>query len=99
MNFTYSASGRVVMAGCVMWKFVLYYPIKYAPGSVVYLKYKAHRGKLEHVVVGHVRITNDIPLYLDVNHAMYNEEELIEYDDAIAIVQAYLDGFIQPSCT
>lgn len=103
MDFTYSASGSILTGGCSKYYFQLTLAHEFSIGDILYVKPKALKGVLEKVAIKDIRFPGsydptrgrmvifdiDIPLYVDTFNALYNEEELVSYVDAIALIQEY----------
>lgn len=103
MPYVFTASGSVRVGGCAGYAEAHYYRYAYAVGSIVYFRQKAAKGVFERVVVKEVRFPKNYdptrtrlgrhgnlsPLYVDTFNGLFNEEDLISYDDAAELVAAY----------
>lgn len=98
MNYTYEGSGGISIAGCAEHRKTLFLIFKYAPGSDLYICYKAAKGvlekiKIKKIIVGRGYRTRLIgtPLYQDTLNALFNEWDLCTESEAIALATAYYD--------
>ena len=102
MHFKYTGSDQIRVGGCSNYEWVSFYRYAFAIGSTVYYKKKAMKGVFEKVVIKDVRIPRSYDpsrtpicrycnstLYIDTLNAYFNEEELVPYDEALELVQAY----------
>lgn len=60
-------------------------------GTLVYLKDKARKGEIHKIFVKDIKYVTPLNnfLYKDSFNAVWNEEDLCNYDDAIALIYAY----------
>lgn len=95
MDFTYEATGGLNTIGCADCVFEKYVYYAFGIGSIVFSKPKAIRGVYARVCIKNVLWPEDEPdyrfppLYVDTFNACWNEEDLISYTDAVALVTAY----------
>lgn len=94
-GYTYANSGKVSVSACARVEkriFVLY---KWGERSVVFVKHKATKGILEKVAVKKVFLNFKLgfytPIYMDTLNSLYNEEDLINEQEAKSLVQQYID--------
>lgn len=99
--FTYTASGGLSMNKCGIWyTFIPNYVrrIAFSVRDQAWLRYKAEKGILESIIIKKIKLINfttrgtglAIIMYIDTFNAIYNERDLIYYDEAVALVEAYL---------
>ena len=95
MDYTYVASGGLRVIGGAGYTEVHFAHYAYAVGSVVFSRPKAEEGVYYKICVKKVLWPTDTlsfenpPIYVDTFNAWWNEEDLVEYDDAVDIVQSY----------
>ena len=94
------AAGTVRVGGCFHASWTWNVEYRYAEGSVVFRRDKARKGVLERVAVKSVLI-NDVhgvhdavPMYVDTYNAMYGEEDLVPYAEAMALATTYYERAI-----
>lgn len=99
----YEATGEIRLGGCAGYLVEAFLYYDFEIGSIVFNKDKAVRGVYERVVIKDVRFpktyTNhrrrvckhcDLkPLYVDTLNALWNEEDLISYDQAQRLVSEW----------
>ncbi len=92
------AEGGVTMGGCAEVGMSIFKYLKYGPGSVVYLCYRARIGILERIAIKKVNLVNNqrtysayIPVYVDNNNFLYNEDELCNESEAVSLAIAYYE--------
>ena len=102
--FTYVASGIIQVGGCSAYEERVNICYEYAIGSLVFEKIKAMKGIYERHCIKDVRFDMQQvkalkrvanysavkPLYIDTFNAYWNEDELVSYEDAKALVEAYI---------
>jgi hypothetical protein len=98
MDFTYIATGQINVGGCsdYLSQEILYW--QFAVNSIVFSKPAALKGKYERIAIKEV-IFNNIgnmcrgcnyrPIYKDSYNALWSEEELVAYSDAVEIVDNF----------
>ena len=92
MDFTYVASGGISIIGCSNYELDYYRYYKYSIGSIVFNKHKALKGIYEKVVIKKVKFpTGYVNLYIDTFNAHWNEDELVSYNTATALIKNYID--------
>lgn len=103
MNYTYTATGSIRLGGCSGYRWVKHYRFAFDIGSTVFLKPKAMKGVFEKVVIKDVRFPRKTdptrrllcrfcelyPIYVDTLNALFNEEELVTWEEAVELVTAY----------
>jgi hypothetical protein len=89
-------SGGIKLAGCIVEEFFKNYNTLYGPGDVVYSLIKANRGVLEKVIIKSQKLIKSkktynrfVVLYTDTLNGLWNESDLIEFDDAKLIAENY----------
>ena len=99
--FTYQASGKIKFKKCGLnWVFSPLY-IQYLTfdiGDRAWLRFRALEGKYQSIVVKKYRLIPSLyegkghsdVLYFDTFNRAYNEDDLITYEQAQVIVDAYL---------
>ena len=96
MTYDEVASGSVVVQGCLL--VAVWHPsvTVFGIGDIVYSGPKANRGVLEKVVIKMARTvasrrTGGLrrTLYTDTLNGLWNEEELVPFDKAVALTGAY----------
>jgi hypothetical protein len=104
MSYNYTASGTIRIGGCSDTFLQQYISIRYSIGSVLYLRQKALKGKLEKIAIRDVILPTSLniwgsnlcnncnitPIYKDTYNSLYNESDLISYDEAIELATNYL---------
>lgn len=86
----HTSTGGFRLGGCSEYGFTANSPAIYSIGDILYSKAKARKGLLRKHCIKKV-ITGAIYLpivYIDTFNAIFNEEELISYEDAIEIAEA-----------
>lgn len=94
MNF--DAYGRIKFYGCAATNYVLFYDYKFVAGDIAYVKSKALKGRLEKIAIKKPIVHKDsstfnqiVILYQDTFNAMHEEDQIVDYSTALALVQAY----------
>lgn len=99
--FTYDASGGLGLNKCgVGYIFYPYYVrrVAFSIRDQAWLRYKAEIGILESIIIKKIKLVDyttrgtglSIILYIDTFNAIYNERDLIYYEEAVTLVEAYL---------
>lgn len=96
----YQGSGIIQITGCSENKYRKYYPALFSVGTRVYIKSKASRGILESVVIKKIKVNESdiftkvqpIIAYVDTLNRVWEENELIEQQDAIELVEATINN-------
>jgi len=98
-NFEYIGSGEAETLGCAVVSMLVYYNNAYSEGSIAYLKHKAMKGILERIAVKRLIIRQDkatggmiLFLYQDTLNSLYNETDLIPYQQAVDLAEAYKES-------
>lgn len=105
MNHIHTSSGKISIGGCSAYIFYKLFYIKYKVGSIVYSRPKASKGIIEKIVIKKIRlfpeqenslntvykICNFPPLYIDTLNGYHNEEDLVGSEDAVKLVDQYLE--------
>lgn len=102
VTFTYVASGSLNLRKCGIGYHVdplHIHNIAFSIGDQAWIKYKAIKGILEWIIIKKIKIfdysyNGEGPctiLYVDTFNALYNEEDLIYYEDALALVEAFYE--------
>jgi hypothetical protein len=98
MEYTCETSGGLSAFGCSDVDMDHYYTITYPIGTIIYFKGDAIKGKLTKVCIRDYKLLPDVDingnnfcLYKDTFNALYNEEELINYSDAMDLINWYND--------
>lgn len=96
----YIGSGGVRVGGCAVTTPTPFYIADFTIGTIVYLRAKAMKGVLEKIAIKEAlqsdlnrRHSSRIMLYKDTNNFIYGVNELVTYDEAIALVEAYTAAF------
>lgn len=103
MDYTYTSTGTIRFGGCASYSLYHVFTYAFAVGSIVYNERKARRGIFEKIFIKKVRPVskyvifskNNVPetrfkaLYIDSLNAYWNEDELVSYDMASALVDDY----------
>jgi hypothetical protein len=94
-GYVHSNSGFVVVSGCARIERRIFVNYRWGERSVVFLKYKAEKGIMEKIAVKKVilnfKLGSYTPVYMDTLNSLYNEEELINEEQAKTLVQLYID--------
>lgn len=95
---SYVGSGNVVIGGCTVYNFYRTYQYDYAPRDVVFLKYKAEKGKLEKICIKEVKIVsnydisgNIVFMYKDTLNALYGVNDLVNEYEALQLAKAFYE--------
>lgn len=103
MDHNYTASGAIRIGNCAICAWQVNFCYAFAIGSIAYIKKKALHGVYERVCIKDLRF--DIPtetlqkmthcdsfqpLYIDTCNAFWSEDELVSYNDAKVLVDAYV---------
>ena len=92
MDFTYVASGGVQIFGCADYSESYAWNYEFAVGSIVFSKPKALKGVYEKIAIKKVKWIDDYTaFYTDTFNAHWNQDELVSYDTAKALVKHYID--------
>ena len=93
--FTYAGSGTINLYGCGLYRKKINVYYKWAERSILFSKEKARKGRLEEVYIKTVllnRSYNQItPIYKDSYNSLWNEEDLVDANEAILLIQEYID--------
>jgi hypothetical protein len=98
MNYNYIAGGSIHLGGCSDYKSWAYVYWRYAINSIVFSKPAALKGKYEVVAIKEVvftpqsnmcRACNYTPMYKDSYNALWDEQELVPYSEAVDIIDNY----------
>mgnify|MGYP003419621328 CR=1 FL=1 len=102
-SYFFESSGSFSVGGCSLFSSYAYYWCKYSIGSIVYLRSKALKGKFEKIVIKSIIIPKFYDpakiilrkniyartVYVDSMNALFLENELINYDDAVYYANNY----------
>jgi hypothetical protein len=98
MDYEYTMSGGLRVAGCTHVTLSVFRHFKYSPGSLVYACFEAQKGILEEVMIKKIKLLKNrhtynriVPLYVDRNNAVYMEEELCTQAEAVAEATAFYE--------
>ena len=92
MDFTYQAVGGPKISGCANYKLKIFRYYLFGIGSIVFVKAKAMKGIFEKIAIKKVTFHGPyINLYFDTFNAAWNENELVSYDNALILVNAYIE--------
>lgn len=98
MDYLYEGSGGISVGGCVRAVKRIFYIFKYAPGTTLYLCYKAKRGVLERITIKKINVIANsktgyipTPIYVDTYNALYNEWDLCTESNAVALATAFYE--------
>lgn len=87
--------GLIYVSGCSRIERRIFAIYKWGERSVVFLKYKAEKGILEKIAIKEVLLNFKFgfykPVYMDTLNSLYNEEELINEQQARMLAQAYIN--------
>jgi hypothetical protein len=103
MDYTYTATGTLHVGNCAICTLYHVFTYAYAVGSIVYSKGKAKKGVFEKIFIKKVRPVskyvifskNHVPetrfkaLYVDSLNGYWNEDELVSFEVASALVDDY----------
>lgn len=95
LNYDYTASGGITLYGCTPYEFDIYVYYQYAIGSIVYRRDSAqNKGLFRKVAIKDVIFPNHnpnaAPLYLDTLNGLWNQNDLVSYDVASVLIDAYI---------
>ena len=95
-NFVYEGSGRLCASSWVCYQVQKFYQTKFKERDVVYVRKKACRGILEAVAIKQVDFVNNlstggqfVPLYIDTYNSYWNEDMIVNQQDAIYLAKEY----------
>lgn len=95
---SYIGSGTVVITGCTVYNMLKTLVYKYLPGDVLFLKYKAEKGKLEKICIKEVKIVSNyeingstVFMYKDTLNALYGVNDLVNEYQALQIAKNYYE--------
>ena len=92
MDYTYVATGGFSIFGCS--DYTLYHNRRtaFSIGSILFSKQKALKGTYEKVCIKKILFPSKyINLYVDTFNALWNENELVSYNTAVALVKHFID--------
>ena len=97
-NYLWVADGGVEIGGCASVSLDRVLSLAFNVGDIVFLRSKALVGVLERVAIKRIVSRNDTTFssgkgylvnYVDSYNSRYMELELVSYEDALALVNAY----------
>lgn len=105
MDFSYEASGSLSLTKCgTGYIFTPEYvrSVVFSVGDQAWLAFKAQKGILESIVIKKIRIFPVLyrglgpstVIYIDTFNALYNEDDLLSYQDAFTLATNYLNNLI-----
>lgn len=93
--------GGVEAKGCGLIRYIQKIYTKYSVRDVLYNVHAARKGKLEKIVLKERLLSNSKKtygrlnvIYKDTLNGLWNESDLIEYAEAYALAQAYLQSMM-----
>lgn len=88
MTYDETGSGGLTVEGCGLATLLRnnLYVERYRAGNILYAAHRARKGVLEKVVIKKVSGY----LYTDTLNGIWNEEDLVEFDDAVVLVETYI---------
>lgn len=96
MTFIYDGSGAIAVGGCAIYDKYIYVEYKWALNSLLFSKDKARKGIMELIAVKRVFVNNNsktqrqsVKIYQDTHNGLWNEQDLIEEEEARALAIAY----------
>jgi hypothetical protein len=97
---TYEGGGGIRIGGCAAYKLTINVAFPYGPGQTVYLIYRAQKGILEKITIKRINLVRRgsyqrVPIYVDMNNFLYNEDELCYESQAIDYAVAYYASVIE----
>jgi len=107
MVYDEMGSGGMIVSGCMAFSHVHYVITTYGPGDMLYNVHKARKGILEKIVIKKPRVVQSaktyglaISLYVDTLNALWNEDDLVTYDEAVDLATDYCEYQLSllPSC-
>ena len=108
MAFSYLGSGKIKIGGCTGYSVFQYVKFRFPEGSIVYVCQKAKKGILEAIAIKKVLLNGQflIPIYVSTYNAVFNENELCTYFEAVNSLRLYygnqiskIDKQINKICT
>lgn len=98
MNYTYTASGGVLILGCVTSiELIQNYSCIFAVGTSPYVLWRAQLGDLEQVTIKKINLVdpnpnNTILNYQDTFNGIWLEGELVWHDEAVELALDYWEN-------
>lgn len=93
--FNYTGSGTINLIGCGLYRKKINVYYKWAEGSILFSKEKAQKGRLEEIYIKTVLLNRSfntiIPIYKDSYNSLWNEEDLVDANEAVLLIQEYID--------
>lgn len=93
--FSYTGSGTINLYGCGLYRKKINVYYKWAEHSILFSKEKAKKGKLEEIYIKTVLLNRSynqiIPIYKDSYNSLWNEEDLVDANEAVVLIQEYID--------
>ena len=91
MDFSYDTIGGFEIFGCSDYNLTHLRYYQYSIGSILFVKKKALKGVYEKIAIKEVRFPKDyVNLYVDTFNALWNENELVSYETAVDLINAYI---------
>lgn len=96
-RYAVAASGGVKVSGCPLVDELFLFVTPFGPGDTAYRVDKARFGILEKVVIRYIKAVSSLHLgppnavlYQDTFNALWDEDDLVTYEAAVALADAYL---------
>ena len=100
-TFNETISGGAAIMGCAVITFFDRLITLFAAGDIVFNIDKARKGVMERIVIKKIKVINASliggqteVMYVDTLNALWNEVDLIDYDDALALATAYYEALL-----
>lgn len=91
MDFSYNSTGGIEIIGCANYNLIHLRHYQHSIGSILFSKSKASKGFYEKVAIKDVKFPQEyINLYVDTFNALWNENELVSYETAVDLINAYI---------
>lgn len=88
----YEAQGGLKITNCGEYEYITNVITLFQKGDLVYVKYKARRGKLEKVVIKKINLINQYDWnYQDTQNRIWLEYELCDLNEANSIIKNYIN--------
>lgn len=96
-----TSNGGAIPGGCAIVKYVDVILTTFGPGDVLYSVHKARKGVMEKIVIKKPRLANlertqgyPVILYVDTLNGLWNEDELIPFNEAQELAIEYWNSVI-----
>lgn len=103
MDYDYTTTGGLRVGSCAAYQLTHFFIYGFAVGSIVYSRAKANKGVYEKIFIKNIKPVSRYPvtgknvvpetrfkaMYVDSLNGYWNEDELVSYEVATDLVDAY----------